>query len=171
MSGGERSGSRAKGQAALRGGSRGVFAGALLVGVFGVLLGLGSYTFVYAQGASYLQNDPKACVNCHVMREQYDGWQHSTHHAAATCNDCHVPKDFFGKYLTKASQGYRHSKAFTFQDFHEPIRITPGDLDVVRQNCVRCHEDLTDQIGSNAAHAQGSDCVHCHSHVGHGPRR
>ena len=38
-------------------------------------MGIGAYTFVYARGASYLTNDPAACVNCHVMREPYDGWR------------------------------------------------------------------------------------------------
>jgi cytochrome c nitrite reductase small subunit len=63
----------------------------------GLLLGLGGYTFVYARGASYLTNDPQACVNCHVMREQFDGWQRSSHRRAAVCNDCHAPHDLFGK--------------------------------------------------------------------------
>ena len=59
--------------------------------VFGLLVGLGLYTFVYARGASYLTNDPAACANCHVMSEQYDGWLKSSHHAVAVCNDCHTP--------------------------------------------------------------------------------
>lgn len=42
--------------------------------VVGLAAGLGAYTFVYARGYSYLTNDPSACGNCHVMREQYDGW-------------------------------------------------------------------------------------------------
>jgi cytochrome c nitrite reductase small subunit len=48
--------------------------GSLLIAgvVFGLLAGLGLYTFVYAQGGSYLTNDPAACVNCHVMNEQYN---------------------------------------------------------------------------------------------------
>ena len=100
--------------------SRGL-AALVLCALLGALLGLGSYTFVYAEGTSYLSNDPRACVNCHVMREQYDAWQKTSHHAAATCNDCHVPQDLFGKYLAKAIHGYRHSKAYTFEDFHEPI--------------------------------------------------
>ena len=29
----------------------------------------------YAQGFSYLSDDPAACANCHIMREHYDGWQ------------------------------------------------------------------------------------------------
>ena len=50
----------------------------LAAGTLGAVVGLGLYTFVYARGASYLGNDPAACVNCHVMTEQYDGW-HSQH--------------------------------------------------------------------------------------------
>ena len=48
--------------------------GLLLGAVLGVAVGIGGYTFVYARGWSYLTNDPAACANCHVMREQYDGW-------------------------------------------------------------------------------------------------
>ena len=43
--------------------------------VVGVLAGLGGYTFHYAAGTSYFSADSAACVNCHIMREQYDGWQ------------------------------------------------------------------------------------------------
>ena len=68
----------------------------------GVVLGLSGYTFYYAEGGSYLSNDPKACVNCHVMREQYDGWQKASHHAVATCNDCHTPHAFIPKMLFSA---------------------------------------------------------------------
>jgi cytochrome c nitrite reductase small subunit len=142
-----------------------------LAGAIGAFLGAGAFTFQYAEGTSYLSNDPAACVNCHVMRDQYDGWSKSTHHAAATCNDCHVPQDFLGKYLAKMDHGWRHSKAFTLQNFHEPIRITPADLEIVQANCRRCHEELVDQI-DNVGHAAGStDCVHCHSRVGHGVMR
>lgn len=143
----------------------------VLCALLGMLVGLGTYTFVYAQGGSYLSDNPEACINCHVMREHFDGWQKSPHHAVATCNDCHVPHDFVGKWLAKGEHGYRHSKAFTLQNFHEPIRITDADLGIVRANCVRCHEGLVEQINVNSAHAQGADCVHCHARVAHGPVR
>ena len=39
----------------------------------GLAIGLGGYTFVYAKGYSYLLNDPDACANCHIMRDQLDG--------------------------------------------------------------------------------------------------
>lgn len=146
--------------------------GGAIAGIFaGTFVGVGVYTFDFAEGTSYLSDDPKACANCHVMREQYNGWQSASHHAVATCNDCHVPHDFLGKYLAKMDHGYRHSKAFTLQNFHEPIRITPADLEIVEANCRRCHENLVEQI-DNVGHAPGStNCVHCHDAGGHGPRK
>jgi len=36
----------------------------------GLVIGLGSYTFIYAKGDSYLTNNPVACTNCHVMQSQ-----------------------------------------------------------------------------------------------------
>lgn len=147
-------------------------AASILCALLGVLAGVGSYTFFYAQGVSYLSNDPKACVNCHIMRDQYDSWRKSSHHAHATCNDCHVPHDLVGKYLTKAENGYHHSKAFTLQDFHEPIRIRPGNAAVLNANCLYCHRDFVREI---TAHRVIKDeelyCVRCHDNVGHGPSR
>jgi cytochrome c nitrite reductase small subunit len=141
----------------------------MVVGLFG---GVAGYTFYYAKGAAYLSNDPRACVNCHIMREQYDSWQKSSHHNHATCNDCHVPHDLLGKYLTKAENGYHHSKGFTFQDFHEPIRIKPGNAAVLNRNCLYCHGDYVREI---TAHRTANDeelyCVRCHAGVGHGPPR
>src|ERR1043166_9012093 len=101
--------------------------------MLGVLAGMGGYTFYYAKGAAYLSNDPKACVNCHIMRDQYDSWQKASHHSFAMCNDCHVPHDFVGKWLTKAGNGYHHSEAFTLQNFHEPIQIRPSNAAVLKE--------------------------------------
>ena len=90
--------------------------------IFGLLLGLGGYTFIYARGASYMTNDPNACANCHIMREQFEGWQRSSHRSVAVCNDCHAPHDLIGKYMTKARNGFWHSFYFTTGTFHEPIQ-------------------------------------------------
>src|SRR5262249_11202745 len=86
------------------------WSGVALTVILGITAGLGVYTFLFAQGLSYFSNDPAGCANCHIMQEQYDGWLKSSHHAAATCNDCHVPHDFVGKYMSKASNGFWHSK-------------------------------------------------------------
>jgi cytochrome c nitrite reductase small subunit len=103
------------------------FAAIVLAVLFGVVVGLGGYTFIYARGYSYLQNDPRACANCHVMNEQLDGWVKSSHRSVATCNDCHTPHDLIGKYATKMRNGFWHSFYFTTGAFQEPIRITPAN--------------------------------------------
>lgn len=138
----------------------------------GLFAGLGTYTFYYAEGLSYFSNDPKACVNCHIMRDQYDGWLKSPHHAVATCNDCHTPHSFVAKYLSKAENGFWHSKGFTLQDFHEPIMIRPKNATVLQENCVSCHEGIVAEINTHPGDPQRMlDCVACHREVGHGPVR
>ncbi len=55
--------------------------------LFGLVGGIGIYTFVYADGGAYLRDDPGACANCHIMWDQYDGWTKGSHKAVATSND------------------------------------------------------------------------------------
>lgn len=142
----------------------------------GILLGSVAFTFEYAQGTSYLSNDPTACVNCHIMREPYNGWQNASHHHVAVCNDCHLPHEtVVEKYIAKGEAGFRHSWGFTFQDFEEPIRVHDGSKRVIENNCVRCHTDLTASMAMRSAHGgadiQQTSCIHCHRDVGHGPTR
>ncbi len=134
----------------------------------GLCLGLGVYTFHYGEGLSYFSTDPKACANCHIMNPQYDGWQKAGHHTAATCIDCHLPHSFIPKYLAKARNGFFHSKGFTLQDFSEPIVIGKKNLDILHENCLHCHEDLTHDLVSVRHDQEELNCVHCHRHVGHG---
>ena len=110
----------------------------------GLVFGAGAYTFRYAEGTSYLSNDPAACANCHVMNDYYAGWQKASHHHVATCNDCHVPHDVLRKYLVKTDAGYRHSKAFTLENFHEPIEMIDRSYRVLTANCVACHRVISD---------------------------
>jgi cytochrome c nitrite reductase small subunit len=144
----------------------------LLCAIVGPVIGLGLYTFWYAQGASYFSSDPKACVNCHIMRDEYDSWQKASHHAHAKCIDCHLPHDLVGKYVAKAENGFFHSKAFTLQDFPEPIRIKRKNADILQVNCIQCHQDLVNDLVDHGAFADGSNsCVRCHFSVGHGSPR
>jgi cytochrome c nitrite reductase small subunit len=140
--------------------------------VAGVVLGASLFTAHYAGALSYLSDDPMVCTSCHIMREHFDGWQKASHHAHATCNDCHLPEGLFAKYWAKAKNGYRHAKAFTLQDFHEPIRIHPENAKILNRNCLRCHQDLVREVTAHAG-AEGEDllCVRCHTQVGHGPPR
>jgi cytochrome c nitrite reductase small subunit len=144
----------------------------IVVGVvFGLLAGLGLYTFVYARGGSYLMNDPAACANCHVMNEQYNGWLKSSHHAVAVCNDCHTPHNLIGKYSTKALNGFWHSFAFTSGRFPDAIQITPRNHRITEAACRSCHSDMLHAIDvSGRTPEEAVSCVRCHASVGHGPR-
>lgn len=143
-------------------------AAAVLVGA---VVGMGLYTFEYAEGLSYFSTDPAACANCHIMQPQYDGWQKSSHHTVATCVDCHLPHDFIPKYIAKAENGYYHSKGFTFQDFREPIVIKEKNRRLLQDNCLECHGDLVhDMVPGSTSDPDFVQCVHCHWTVGHGSR-
>lgn len=139
----------------------------LFAALLGGILSLGVFTFAYAQGASYLSDDPAACVNCHVMRDVYDGWNHGSHKAVATCNDCHTPhSSIVAKYAVKGLNGFRHSVAFTLGNFPEPIQITSLNRSVARNNCLYCHASITAEM-NHAAGDEPTDCLHCHARVGH----
>ena len=136
--------------------------------LLGLLAGIGGYTFLYAEGFSYMSDDPKVCVNCHIMQPQFDSWQKASHHTVATCVDCHLPHDFIGKYYSKAENGYHHSVAFTLQNFHEPILIKEKNSRILQDNCLNCHGALVHEVARVAEPKDEVQCVHCHRSVGHG---
>jgi cytochrome c nitrite reductase small subunit len=146
--------------------------GLILCLFFGAGLGIGLFTFYYAEGFSYMSDDPKVCVNCHIMQPQYDSWQKSSHHTVAGCVDCHLPHDFIGKYVAKGENGWHHSVAFTLQNFHEPIQITPKNARILQDSCLSCHADLVHELAARTATTdpEAVQCVHCHQTVGHGER-
>jgi cytochrome c nitrite reductase small subunit len=141
----------------------------VLTFALGVPVGVGTFTFGYAKGFSYLSSDPKACVNCHVMNETFDAWLKSGHRHVARCVDCHLPASGLAKWIAKADEGFRHSTAFTLQNFKEPLEITPHDRGIVLDNCLRCHGDLVQAIHvSEGGREPENDCLRCHASAGHG---
>jgi cytochrome c nitrite reductase small subunit len=142
--------------------------------LLGAALGIAAFTFVYARGYSYLTNDPAACANCHVMSEHWAAWGASSHHAVATCNDCHTPHEPVGKYVVKARNGFWHSFYFTTGDYPYPLRITEPNRVVVERACRDCHERMVAAMNAGVdphrEHGEpdrGLACAHCHRYVGH----
>ena len=135
----------------------------------GLIIGVGGYTFLYAKGYSYLSNDPAACANCHIMQDHYDAWLKSSHRSVATCNDCHTPAGFIGKYASKASNGFWHSFAFTTGRFPEPLRIKQHNREITEQACHKCHQEIVEAIEGPHEKADSAkiSCVRCHNSVGH----
>lgn len=140
----------------------------LLLGTLvGVMLGAGLFTFGYAKGYAYLTDSPAACVNCHVMRDQYESWLKSSHGKWAVCNDCHTPPGLVPKYATKAVNGFFHSLAFTTGHFPDQIYITRRNFNVTESACLKCHADIVRSIRGSRVHRQDVSCIACHSRVGH----
>jgi cytochrome c nitrite reductase small subunit len=139
-----------------------------------IFLGLGSYVFYLSKAWSYLSDDPKVCVNCHIMSPEYATWSRSSHQRVS-CNDCHVPHtSVFAKFAFKAYDGLRHSAYFTLRLEPQVIRIREPGRAVVQENCKRCHAFKNERVstllvtGQNAACGQGRLCVECHRDTPHG---
>lgn len=144
--------------------------GVAVSGVVGLACGVVVYTFIYARGASYLTDAPEACLNCHLMREQYEAWTRSSHHSVAVCNDCHTPAALLPKYWTKAQNGFWHAFHFTLGRYPDPVRITRRNRQVTQAACGRCHAPIVqaiDQPAAPPARLQRADCLACHRDVGH----
>ncbi|WP_132053703.1 cytochrome c nitrite reductase small subunit [Pseudocnuella soli] len=138
-------------------------------------IGLGLYMLKLSNAASYLSDDPQACVNCHLMTPQYLTWTHSSHREVAHCNDCHVPHDnVFNKYFFKAKDGLYHASIFTLRAEPQVIQAKSASVEVIHNNCIRCHQDqVTDAklVGMvENHHAKRTDrlCWDCHREVPHG---
>ncbi len=115
------------------------------IAAVGVLVGLSVFTFVYAEGGSYLSDDPTACMN-----------------------DCHTPHtSFTAKWAVKGLNGFNHSLAFTTGAFPEPIRIKQLNAAVAQENCIACHETMVSQIHGATGGGERA-CTSCHSNPGHG---
>lgn len=157
------------------------------------LLGIGAVTsvvvallmFVYtldaSKATSYLSDDPKACINCHVMNSYYATWQHSSH-KEVKCVECHLPQDgnVMNKYLAKMKDGWNHSKAFTLDSYDQVLKISADGAARVQNNCISCHEAQIKSmiVNSDKYHvfddptvATGRRCWDCHKEVPHGKQR
>ena len=140
---------------------------ALLVGV---LLGVGVFTFGYANGFAYFGSDPATCAQCHAMDDHYDAWTKSSHHAVAGCNDCHAPHDnIIHKYYVKADNGFWHGLKFTTGWYPENIEIRDSNRAVTNEACLYCHSEFTSDMRMTAGSEQ-VNCTRCHVDVGHRSR-
>jgi nitrite reductase (cytochrome c-552) len=118
----------------------------------GVLLGLVGYTFYYAEGATYLSNDPTACTNCHIMREQYDGWQKGSHHTLATERTRHGGSEAF----QKLDEDPVWRTIFAGYAFGVDYREERGHAYMLADQDVTERTKVVKQPGS---------CLHCHAAV------
>lgn len=141
----------------------------------GIIVGLGFFIMHEAKVTSYLGDDPKTCINCHVMTPEYITWENSSHGKVTNCNDCHVPHDnVLKKYAFKAKDGLYHATIFTLRAEPEVIVMHEAGQKVVKANCIRCHSNqvtdaksgswITGHVNSRTDRA----CWDCHRELPHG---
>lgn len=140
-----------------------------------ILAGLFLFLVHISRAPSYLGDDPRTCVNCHIMAPQYATWQHSSHRENATCNDCHVPHNtILNKYYFKAKDGLRHATVFTLRAEPQVIFIREEGKNVVWENCIRCHEPLVTNPKLQSmrplyiSSLSTRNCSECHRYTPHG---
>lgn len=141
----------------------------------GIFAGLGLFSFYISNATSYLGNKSETCINCHIMVPQYATWYHSSHREKTSCNDCHVPhNNVVSKYFFKAKDGLRHATIFTLRREPQVIFIREASMQVVHQNCIRCHgELLTDSrllryTRETHEFRMERKCWECHRETPHG---
>lgn len=114
-------------------------------------IGLFAYVVNASNMISYLSEDPKVCINCHVMNTQYSSWQHSSHREKATCVQCHLPQDsFIDKMIAKSRDGFNHSMAMTFKTYESSIRVSDDAAKRIQANCIYCHKETVSQMVDNS---------------------
>ncbi|MFZ1292325.1 MAG: cytochrome c nitrite reductase small subunit [Melioribacteraceae bacterium] len=143
--------------------------------LLGIIVGLGINTLHISNAVSYLSDDPKACINCHIMFPEFATWERGSHGRITNCNDCHVPHDnVFRKYMFKASDGLRHATMFTFRLEPQVIRIKNAGRNVVQENCIRCHSNYLHPVSFRSTNAKSifdeldGVCWDCHRETPHG---
>lgn len=143
--------------------------------IFGSIVGLSIFLAKESEVVSYMGDDPKTCVNCHVMTSEYNSWMHSSHRESTTCNSCHVPHDnIVNKYFFKAKDGLYHASVFTLRNEPQVIFMKEASQEVVQENCIRCHTQqvtdvkLTSWIDKHKDNRTDRQCWDCHREVPHG---
>lgn len=105
---------------------------------------------------------PEFCGSCHVMEAQYEAWLHQGAHRREACVECHLPNgDLASHYAWKTIDGMKDTVVFYSGHVPEEIRISDHGREVVRVNCVRCHETAVEMIDT------GRPCWECHRRITH----
>lgn len=144
--------------------------------LLGIMFGGGIYFLYLLRAHTYLGDDSKACINCHIMTPYYATWMHSSHGRDATCNDCHVPNDnVVEKYAFKGMDGMKHVFAFLTHSEHQVPEAQEASSQVIMNNCIRCHTNLNSELVKTGKVdymmtqvGEGKACWDCHRSVPHG---
>jgi cytochrome c nitrite reductase small subunit len=104
---------------------------------------------------------PDFCSSCHVMEAEYEAWFHEGHRTI-NCVDCHLPhQNIAAHYVWKSIDGMKDVVVFYSGKVPENIKISEHGQNVVRTNCIRCHESTVELIDNERR------CWDCHRRLAH----
>ena len=95
----------------------------------------------------YMTDDPAACANCHVMREQFRGLAEVLPSGGRRLQRLSYPRRTFPKYFTKALNGMNHSMASP-QGTSRMTSSSPAGITGLPRAFLKCHADVTDMVRS-----------------------
>jgi cytochrome c-type protein NapC len=145
---------------------------------------------IFSTGMAYT-NEMEFCVSCHTMEIPYNEYQETLHFrnpsgVQTTCADCHVPKPFVPKMITKvvAAKDVYHEiigtistpEKYEAHRWNMASRVWKKMHGSDSRECRSCHEfgnmDLSEQSRSaRSRHARaeekGQTCIDCHTGVVH----
>jgi len=134
------------------------------------LVGTGVFLVAFFIGiAAFSSYSDKAefCATCHIMSDAKLSYEATPGHSDVTCGGCHAPNNnIASKLVFKGTTGMGHLYYNTVakEKIEMPIRATEKSLELLQDNCVRCHENVMADVN----HGPKDSCISCHQHVGHG---
>ena len=136
-------------------------------------------------------NTTEFCTSCHSMQWVEAEWKESVHYTnlqgiRAQCHDCHVPKQFAPKLHAKlmAAKDVWHEilgsidsqEKFEAQRWRMANKVWSKIDSDYTTTCQSCHrfeamdiaeQDRTAKRKHTRAHAEGENCIACHTGVAH----
>lgn len=105
---------------------------------------------------------PEFCASCHVMEAEYEAWFHEGAHRRINCVDCHLPHQNLALHYTwKTIDGMTDVYVFYSGNVPDPIVLSSHGRNVLRKNCIRCHEETVAMIDNER------NCWDCHRRLSH----
>lgn len=132
----------------------------LLIGVVGVavlLFGLVGPPRLLARSEA-----PDFCGGCHVMKGEYEAFEHTGAHRRKLCVDCHLPNQNMAiHYAWKSLDGAKDLILFYTGMVSEQIKLSSHSTEVLQKNCIRCHSTTVEAINPDRK------CWECHRRIMH----
>lgn len=132
----------------------------LVIGLIG--LAAGAFLALGPPGLLAKSETPNFCASCHVMEAEYEAWFHEGVHRRINCVDCHLPYgNLASHYAWKSIDGMKDVFVFYSGRVPDPIQISEHGRNVLRGNCIRCHEATVEMIDNERR------CWDCHRRITH----